>query len=501
MKNPSFRYLTKSKLLHLNRCKNLFFQNLNTKSEGKTKISDINFGLENEKIKNLAKSNFENFTAIPKFPDIQESAEETKRAMEARATIFHPVYIYDYFIGSPEVLIPNPSGTYTALDIAPSVNLKRDFELGIAYHKFIAEKIGLPITDWKVLKINPNYLFRGELDLKEFFQTVNLGSKLDKFTEQIQGLINFASRVRSGEANQDQIPENPFVSECKNYKSCLYPETCFQIPEDSDIFTLRESAKQAQDYYKKNIYYLRDIPESEELTEKQIIQIQVAKNHLDHINKKGIQSFLKRISYPVYYLDFETINPQIPIYLYSKPYQYIPFLYSLHVWKSPEDTVENFYYIQTDSRDPRKNILDKLASEIVEPGTILCFNDFFERRCIQESILVYPEYRDWYEGIKHQFLDIAIPFKSLDFYSDDQKGSASLKDVLPALTGASHSHLDIQNGYSANMEYLKFVRNFSGPENQNQELFAQLVEYCQMDSYALHLIHKKLMEITDERSQ
>jgi hypothetical protein len=49
------------------------------------------------------------------------------------------------------------------------------------------------------------------------------------------------------------------------------------------------------------------------------------------IDVNGIKEFLDKLNYPQYFLDFETFMPAIPKFDGTRPYQPVPFQYSLHV--------------------------------------------------------------------------------------------------------------------------------------------------------------------------
>ncbi|MCC5814425.1 MAG: DUF2779 domain-containing protein [Leptospira sp.] len=491
----SFNYITKSKILQFTRCTNLFEYNLTHKKPKSTEYVDSIYGLDNRKIKEMARSLFPGGVNITNKDDIYISHQNSMDAIRNSSIIYNPTFLWEDCIGSPDILVPSEDGTYVLWEICPSINTKKDMELEIAYYKYILNHLDIKISFIKVLKIDPQYTLVGEFELASYFTELNFETKVNSKMKELEEILTSLRAIKS----DPQFQYTPKI--CNSFKSCTIPEYCFSDLKDGNIFSLREAAGTAKELYEQGIYHLRDIPSETELTDKQTIQIETEKTNLPHINTKKIKQFLDRIQYPVYYLDFETINPQIPIYQNSKPYQHIPFLFSLHILETKEDTEpKHFDYIQEDGEDPRKIILEKLSSLIDNKGTILCFNDFFEKRCISESVQVYPEYKDWFESIRPNFLDSAIPFKNLDYYNPSQKGSASLKDILPALTESSHSHLDIQNGYSANLEFLKVIKNSSYYSDEAKTTFGQLREYCKMDSYALFLIQKELERIMETRS-
>ena len=50
-----------------------------------------------------------------------------------------------------------------------------------------------------------------------------------------------------------------------------------------------------------------------------------------HVDRQAIRGFLSSLEYPLYYLDFETIGPAVPLFDRIRPYQNIPFQFSVHV--------------------------------------------------------------------------------------------------------------------------------------------------------------------------
>ncbi len=483
MQAPEFTFITRSQLISFSKCANLLRDNRSHR-----KPAESLYGFENAKIREMAKSYFPPGLTIPKNLNVWTSLEETRSAMSKFEVIHKPVFLYEDLIASPDVLVANGNGSFTAWEIVPSINLKKDLQLGMGLILYTIQKLCLPIEHYKVLRIDPDYLHKEDLNLREFFEEVNFTRKAQSALEEVETLI---SELRAWKAGKTHSFPQRF---CPNFKSCPKPEECFSDLGTGNIFTLRESPKTAMELYRKGILNLKDIPEDLELTHAQKIQIQTDKTGLVHIETERIVEFLRLIRYPTYYLDFETINPQIPIYPYSRPFQHIPFLFSLHILDSPDSELRHLTYIQEDKSDPRPQILQILSESIGGEGTILCFNDFFEKRCISESVEVYSEFQAWFEGIRNNFLDLAIPFKKFNYYHPRQNGSAALKEILPVLTQFSHSELSIPNGHLANLTYLRFLQNPDAHNRLEENTLNDLKEYCRMDTYALYLIQKELQK-------
>ena len=156
----------------------------------------------------------------------------------------------------------------------------------------------------------------------------------------------------------------------------------------------------------------------------------------------------------------------------------------MHVQNNPDLPLEHYSFIDNGKEDPRLNILSELSKLISSKGTIICYNDTFEKRCLRESVELFPQYADWYASILENFKDLSDPFKFFYYYHPDQKGSASLKAVLPALTGLDYKELGINDGNMANLEFLRSKIMKLSSEEVNA-IYSLLSEYCKMDTYAM----------------
>jgi hypothetical protein len=89
-----------------------------------------------------------------------------------------------------------------------------------------------------------------------------------------------------------------------------------------------------------------------------------------------IRQFLELISYPFYFFDFETIMSGVPEFDDIKPYQQIPFQYSLHVQRQEDSELEHFEYLGDRLNDPRSELLEALIEDLGVPNSIICYNLF-----------------------------------------------------------------------------------------------------------------------------
>ena len=87
-----------------------------------------------------------------------------------------------------------------------------------------------------------------------------------------------------------------------------------------------------------------------------------------------------------------------------------------------------------------------------------------------------------------------IPFQQKWYYTPEMKGSYSIKYVLPALVPElSYNDLDIKEGGTASNTFLSMVNETF--EGDVQKTRRQLLEYCELDTYAMVKILERLFEV------
>lgn len=246
----------------------------------------------------------------------------------------------------------------------------------------------------------------------------------------------------------------------------------------------------------EGILRLKDIPDGVDLTDRQAIQRTVALTGQPHIDRKALASFLKRLKYPVGYLDFETFNTAIPLFDGLTPYQQVPFQFNLHRQPAPGAKPEHHAFLAGGRGDPRAEFLNRLRDCIGDRGTVLVYNEKFEKGVLDKLAGAFPEHAGWIENVKRRIIDLLEPFQSFDYYHPDQHGSASIKAVLPVLTGRSYADLEIREGGQASLEYLR-VHFGDVPEDERRKVREQLERYCGQDTAGMLWLIEVLRKLAD----
>ena len=232
---------------------------------------------------------------------------------------------------------------------------------------------------------------------------------------------------------------------------------------------------------KRGVLRLADIPEDYPLSDKQAIQRATAISGQPHIKQIQIQTFLNNLRYPLHFLDFETFSTAIPMFDGTRPYQQIPFQFSLHIVREAGARPEHHKFLAESRNDPRSEFMRQLKSAVEPDGSIVVFNASFEKGRLKECAEVLPEYAAWAAAVNGRMVDLLNPFRGFHFFHPDQCGSASMKRVLPALTGKNYESLEIQEGGAASREFLR-VTFTDASESERSRVRRALDEYCGQDT-------------------
>jgi hypothetical protein len=297
-------------------------------------------------------------------------------------------------------------------------------------------------------------------------------------------------------------PEWDIGPHCRDPYDCAFWDYCTKDLPTPNVFDLYSiHFKKALDYYFEGKVSFRDVIFDSRMTNpKQIRQILHHLNEqADAINVDGIRDFLDTLSYPLYFLDFETMQPVIPPFKGVKPYEQIPFQYSLHYIEHKGGPLLHKEFLAESGTDPRRAIAEQLCEDIPQNVCVTAYNKAFECTRIKELAEQFPDLADHLLNIERNIKDLLVPFQSGYYYNKAMGGSFSIKSVLPALfpndPALDYHNLDqIHNGGEA-MTIFPKIKDMSSEEAERTR--RNLLEYCKLDTYAMVKVWEKLKEAVD----
>ena len=445
---------------------------------------------QGKEVEILAKKAYGSALEIPMYP-IDRNLEQTAIALKQRKTILEPGFLHDSTYARIDILVP-VGNSWDIIEIKSNSRVKPVHIRELAFQKYcVSGTRNVRIARYCVRHLNPDYTRTGELDLEQLFLETDVTEQVNEiYDEVVEEIATMHLAIAS--KTSPEVGKEPLCVPTK----CPIKEYCWDFLPPNNVFELYYVRGKSFRLFKDGVYAIKDIPARVKLTRRQAIQKLCADSGEPHIAKIKLKSFLDTIKYPIYFLDFETINSAVPMFDATKPYLQIPFQFSLHILYSPDTIPEHYEYLYEGTNDPRPEFLEELQKVLGDSGSIVVYYEQFEIARLKELAKVFPEYQTWVTSVLSRIADLIYPFKKFDYYNEKQRGSASLKRVLPALTKLSYSNLEITEGLIASVVFFNLTYNPSpGTEVDKSKIRKQLLEYCKLDTQAELEIFYALTEI------
>jgi Domain of unknown function(DUF2779) len=436
----------------------------------------------------LAKKLYPGGVNIP-HEDFRENLKRTRESLGQRRPLFEPGFMTGGIFSRLDILNPVGLDAWDIIEVKSSTIVKEENYDDVSFQKLCVEKCGLTINKCYLAHINNQYIRNGEIDPEQLFVVEDITAAVEEASrgidERIQPMLETISLLA--------CPDLSVGSHCRSPYECSVTY-CWEALPENNIFCLYYGGKKCFELLEAGIYQIKDIPANYKLNRTQQIQKECDLRGMHHIEKQAIKDFLATLQSPVHYLDFETVNPAVPLWDGTRPYQQVPFQFSLHVTGDSGDT-RHYSFLAEGTNDPRPEFLRHLNESIGNYGSIVTYNQSFEKGIIDALSAAFPEYQIWLDSLQDRIIDLITPFKGFSYYNPVQNGSASLKSVLPALTGKSYEGMPINEGGAASRAYLDMTFGDVTPE-QKQQIRIDLEQYCGLDTEAMVWIVQKLTEIS-----
>ncbi len=466
-------FLSKSKYLGGLQCSKLLWYNYNAKEEipppGESTQAIFDQG---HQVGELAKTLFPGGIEIQgSHTDFEEVLRRSTEALSLGKPLYEPAFRYGNAYARADILVPARGGRWDIVEVKSSTAVKDVHIQDLALQKYAYSGAGLDIRKCALLLINSDYQRGGDVEPEKLFVKEDVTSRVESILPRVGANLQKMMDVI-------RLRESPDVSIgpwCDDPYECPLKGLCWDFLPERSVFDLTRIGSKAFDLLEKGIVDVADLPLDFRGSPAQAVQIKALTTGRPFVKKASIRDFLARLVYPLYYLDFETFATAIPLFDRVRPYQQIPFQFSLHVVNEAGQAPEHHGFIADGKKDPRPEILGNLKALLGSKGSIVSYNAAFEKNVLKQSSQAYLEFTPFWESIGKRFVDLLAPFRSFSYYNPSQGSSASMKEVLPALTGKSYEWMEIAEGGKASREYLR-VTFGDVPDEEKVKVRNQLEE-------------------------
>ena len=373
---------------------------------------------------------------------------------------------------------------------------KQVYIADISYQKYVLEHCGVNVTGTYLVCLNGDYVFDGTLDLNQLFFISDVADSVATEIRNIETNVAIAERI----LNSEEEPDIDLSISCNKPYKCAFWQYCSRnIPEESVFQLYRLWFGRKIDYYRKGWISYRDLLDNAEIkNKKQLRQMEYAlADKGTYVDKDGIRDFMSTLSYPLYFLDFETMQPAVPLYAGTRPYMQIPFQYSLHYIEAEGGELKHKEFLAESGPDPRRALAEQLCRDIPMNVCVTAYNKAFECTRLKELAAAFPDLEEHLLNIRDNIKDLLVPFQSGYYYNRAMGGSFSIKSVLPAIfpddPSLNYHNLEgVHNGGEA-MTLFPKIKDMN-PEDR-QKARCDLLKYCELDTYAMVKVWEDLLRV------
>lgn len=382
---------------------------------------------------------------------------------------------------------------------APDKNKPADllkYARDIAYQGWVLEKCGITVTGVYLVRVNNEYVLNGELDIQELFHITDMTELVAPESLKVEANVKYANKLLE-EVDEPAIDIDHC---CHKPYTCAFWDYCTRhIPVNSVFKLYRIQFRTALKLYRSGVVSFEDAQKAK-INDKQMLQVTSTLTNGEYIDKKGIREFLTQLSYPLYFLDFETEQPVVPKYQGTRPYQQIPFQYSLHWIEHEGGELRHTDFLGDGVADPRRALAEQICKDIPMNVCTTAYNKKFECGRLREMAQDFPDLATHLNNIADHIVDLLDPFQAGFYYAPPMDGSFSIKKVLPALfpddpaldyhnlSGSVHNGGEAMNIYP--------MMGLMSPE-EREATRRSLLEYCGLDTLAMVKVWEKLRKVSE----
>jgi len=408
------------------------------------------------------------------------SSTEKALADSSVQTIWEAAFVYDGVRIRADILTRSGIDTFDLIEVKAGTSVKKEHIPDVAVQLYVLRGCGIQVNRVHLAHLNKEYVYKGgDYDFEELFL-------VEDVTEDAYELLSDVPLALHEMRLSLRGPEAPFVEIGRH---CMKPYTCpfygyCHINQSkhhiSELPVARE--KLLQSLEEAGIDDIRHIPENfPGLNEIQRRVRDCVVNNQAYFDPKLAEA-LRKLVYPIHFLDFETFGSALPLYIGTRPYQLVPFQWSNHtIIGNGELGHQEFLYDGFD--DPREPFAKSLLEALGSSGPIVVYTGY-EAMCIRELAMVLPDLHDALMVLAETRLVDLHKLIRDNCYHPEFHGSFSIKSVLPALVpDLDYSDLEVSDGMQAQAAYMDMVQQET-PAHRKSQLRRSLLAYCKRDTEA-----------------
>lgn len=412
--------------------------------------------------------------------DIGLALQETREALAGAGdrVLFEAALQHGDVLVRADVL-ERRNGRCTLVEVKSSTAVKPPHVEDVAIQAWVLQGAGLALEHTSLAHIDNTFVYSGNGDYDGLLVEVNLADEVRPLVDEIPRWVAEAQQVLDG-----NMPGLDIGAHCTQPYDCEFFAWCSRDEPEYPVSILPRGAALAAELRAEGLRDLREVPE-ERLGNAVHVRIWRATRADAPEIDPAVAPLLRDLPYPRSFLDFETIQPAIPLWAGTRPYQRIPVQWSCHV-QAGRGRLVALGELVTSGEDPRRVFAESLVRAMPPDGPVFAYNAGFERGVLNELAQALPDLAAPLQRIADRLVDL-LPITRTHYYHPAMRGSWSLKAVLPTLApDLDYANLDgsVQSGGDVESVYAEIL-DPTTETGRRTDLESALVTYCERDTLAL----------------
>ena len=421
-------------------------------------------------------------------PDLAAALATTRALLDHGhdRPIFEATLQHDGVLVRIDVLEPDDFGGWRMAEIKSSTKVK-DYHFGdLATQVWVARNAGVPISSAAIRHVDSSFVLTREGEFDGLFADTDLMADAGPIIA-TRGEVVAAARVTLAGAEPTTAPgahcDAPFTCEFAGYcHATLPPGPEWPVTALPHGGGKRWLAQGVDDLFALNPAALTNAMH-------QRVHRATVSGEIYH-DAEGARAAMADWAFPRTWLDFETIGFAVPRWIGTRPYQQVPFQFSAHV-EAADGTIVHRELLSLDGADPRRVCAEALVALVPATGAVIGYNASFEKARILELAAAFPHLAIQLEAMAARVVDL-LPVTRANWYHRDQRGSWSIKAVLPTIAAEmDYASLEVKDGGSAQEAYVEAIAAGCTDERRSA-LDAALRAYCGRDTEAMIVLARRL---------
>lgn len=412
--------------------------------------------------------------------DLWQAVADTQAILAGESRpIFEATFQSNGLLIRADLLLP-ADGDFRMVEVKSSTKVKDYHLTDAAIQSWVAEQAGISLSSVEIAHIDNSFIYPGGGDYLGLFHYADISGQIAGMKTEVPDWINAARLTLSG--------SEPCIApgaQCDMPFECSFIGYCSPRVEIEDGYppeVLPYGGTLAATLRTEGYTDLRDVPEERMENWRHQRVWQATKSGQAVLNPEA-GKLLAALPYPRYYLDFETINPAVPVWAGTRPYMQVPFQWSCHI-ETAKGVMTHCAFLADGQSDPRRPFAETLIAAVGIDGPVFVYNAPFERSRMQELADYFPDLASVLHAAIDRIVDL-LPIAREHYYHPDMRGSWSIKAVLPTIAqDLTYDNLEVANGGMAQEAFAEIMQPETLPERRRQ-LHDALLLYCERDTLAM----------------